>query len=291
MSSRTYIAREEIIQAVGLNAAVIYERLKFIIEQNTREERHFHDGKYWTSNTYEGWMKYFPFFTVKQLRTAFSKLIQADLIETGNYNKQNTDRTIWYALISETQDVDSPDLPLRADGNALKGSSAYALKGSSAYAQKGRSYKELENNYKSFRVEATPSHKNFLEFYALCPRAGGTEETEKAYDEALVSGKTHQELMYALRCYREHNADNLKNRTLQYVKFSHLWLSDRYYDRYPIPDTKPVDLICGINPLTVQAIRDGKAYACRQVSSHAAAALVAGNHVTAEQCRGAGVAL
>lgn len=89
----------EIAERVGLNAAVVYQNLLFWCEHNAANDRHFHDGLYWTYNSMKAFGELFPYLTSKQVRTAIDKLVDAGLIKSGNYNKSAYDRTKWYAVI------------------------------------------------------------------------------------------------------------------------------------------------------------------------------------------------
>lgn len=142
-----------------------------------------------------------------------------------------------------------------------------------------------------FVAEAT--QKGFSEFYDMFPRAGDRDATKDAYFAAIESGDvSHAHLIDAVKAYKVDNAENIQRRTLQYLKYSDTWLTERYFDRHPQKATgAAVDLICGVSPLVVKAIQDGKSYLCTNVTPSTARALIAGSHVTPEQCRNAGVIL
>ncbi len=106
---------KNIAKKCGILSAVIYNHIEFWIQKNEAEEKHFYDGKYWTYFTLNGIQKIFDYVTVKQIRLAIDKLIKADLIETGNYNKTPYDRTLWYSLKTKI------DLPKKENGILQKG--------------------------------------------------------------------------------------------------------------------------------------------------------------------------
>ncbi len=91
----------EIAARVGINAAVIHQNLKFWIEKNAANERHFHDGQYWTYNSIKAWEALFPYLTPSQIRTAINKLETDGLILSGNFNQSAYDRTKWYCILSQ----------------------------------------------------------------------------------------------------------------------------------------------------------------------------------------------
>jgi len=77
---------------------VILSNLKFWIEKNICNERHFHDGHYWTYNSNEAFRKQFPWIKKTAFETALKKLVDAGEVIVGNYNTSSMDRTRWFAL-------------------------------------------------------------------------------------------------------------------------------------------------------------------------------------------------
>jgi hypothetical protein len=88
----------DIAAEYGINAAVLFENICYWIKQNEANETNFFDGDYWTYNSKKAFAELFPYMSEKQVRTALDKLIESNLIKTGNYNKLAYDRTLWYAL-------------------------------------------------------------------------------------------------------------------------------------------------------------------------------------------------
>lgn len=82
----------------GVNAAIIYSNIKYWIAKNESENRHFHNGRYWTYMSKSGLSKLFPYMTVRQIDYALKKLENAGLIICGDFNNKKFDRTKWYAL-------------------------------------------------------------------------------------------------------------------------------------------------------------------------------------------------
>lgn len=86
-----------IAKRVGVNAAVIYQNIIWWAEKNAANDRHEHDGLWWTYNSISAFAELFPYLTGKQIRIALDKLEEAGLIVSGNFNKSPYDRTKWYA--------------------------------------------------------------------------------------------------------------------------------------------------------------------------------------------------
>lgn len=88
----------DIAKEYGVNAAILLEHIGFWVAKNEANNANFYDGTYWTYNSRKAFHELFPYMSEKQIATALKKLEENGLIITGNYNKNNLTRTIWYAL-------------------------------------------------------------------------------------------------------------------------------------------------------------------------------------------------
>lgn len=82
----------------GVNCAIILNNLQFWIAKNKANGKNYHDGRYWTFNSAEAFTELFPYMTARQISYALQKLRDEGILETGNYNANAYDRTLWYAL-------------------------------------------------------------------------------------------------------------------------------------------------------------------------------------------------
>lgn len=87
-----------IAEKYGINAAIILQNMYYWIEKNRANEKHFHDGYYWTYNSLKAFEELFPYMSNKQIRGALKKLEDDGIIIGGNYNNSPYDRTKWYAI-------------------------------------------------------------------------------------------------------------------------------------------------------------------------------------------------
>lgn len=87
----------EVAIDVGVIAAVLYKNIQYWCEKNRANERHLHDGLYWTYNSVKAYSKLFPEFTEQQVRNAIKKLCEKEYIRIGNFNDDGRDRTRWFA--------------------------------------------------------------------------------------------------------------------------------------------------------------------------------------------------
>lgn len=91
----------EIASRCGVNAAIIYENLKFWILKNRERGVNLRDGRHWVYQTQRELAEQFEYLSAKQVRTAIDRLEADGLILKGNYNRTGYDRTTWYSLASD----------------------------------------------------------------------------------------------------------------------------------------------------------------------------------------------
>lgn len=88
----------ELATRYGMLEAIILNNLEFWTARNEANGQHHHDGYYWTYNSTKALAKLFPYVSQRQIQLALKHLRELDIIQTGNYNKQPYDRTLWYAF-------------------------------------------------------------------------------------------------------------------------------------------------------------------------------------------------
>lgn len=79
---------------IGLNEAIMLQQIHFWISK----QKHFHDGKYWVYNTYDGWVEQFPFWSKSTIIRILKRLEEGGFVETANYNRMKIDKTKWYTI-------------------------------------------------------------------------------------------------------------------------------------------------------------------------------------------------
>jgi hypothetical protein len=85
-----------------LEIAVFLENLvswvRFNATKDKPEQRNFHDGRYWSYNSYPEFAKLFSGWSSKTMRTIIARCVKHELILVGNFNKKKYDNTNWYTL-------------------------------------------------------------------------------------------------------------------------------------------------------------------------------------------------
>jgi hypothetical protein len=83
---------------VGVEPAILFYNIVWWIEKNQANEKHFHDGDYWTYNSCEAFAKLFPFWNRHKIRRLLETLREYGLIKTGEFNQSSFDKSLWYAI-------------------------------------------------------------------------------------------------------------------------------------------------------------------------------------------------
>jgi hypothetical protein len=101
----THIFNTEVAQEVGIEAAILFQNISFWIDKNEKNDRHKHEGRYWTYNSTKAFAEQFPYMTDGKIRRALEKLVAKEWIIVGNFNKLAYDRTRWFAVAKPTPSI------------------------------------------------------------------------------------------------------------------------------------------------------------------------------------------
>jgi len=91
----------EAARRFGVDGAVMLQGMAVWISKNRANERHFHDGRWWTYNSKAALARLFPFWTEKQLRRIVKNLNDSGALLLGNYSDGSFHNTTWYAISDE----------------------------------------------------------------------------------------------------------------------------------------------------------------------------------------------
>ncbi len=108
----------------GVNCAVLLQNLWHWVRKNEANNKHFHDGFYWTYNSTKAFQELFPYLSQRQIETALKKLRDEDVIKTGNYNVVAYDRTLWYAITEKGKSIlhtGEMEITYKGNGNDTEG--------------------------------------------------------------------------------------------------------------------------------------------------------------------------
>ena len=95
----------EAARRFGVDGAILLQGMAAWISKNRANERHFHDGRWWTYNSKAALARLFPFWTEKQIRRIVNALTAAEAILQGNYSDGSYHNTTWYALSDDVLEL------------------------------------------------------------------------------------------------------------------------------------------------------------------------------------------
>lgn len=213
----TVIFDSAIAKEVGVNAAIVYERIRYFAQwaHDHSQENHFHENRWWTYATRKGWQLQLPFLTEKQIRIAIDTLIKAQFIITGCFNKTKYDRTLWYS-------------PLALQGKCIcpVGQFDMALQGQSIgptrpieITPKGQPIPNESTNestnesiiYNAQSPKRRPSEFDFDSLYSKYPRKEGKTRGLKICATQIKSQDDYQNLSKSIDNYSVYCASKVKD--------------------------------------------------------------------------------
>ena len=88
----------------GVPVAILLKHFHFWCERNKDNDRHLHDGLYWTYHSVSSLQETFPYLTNYQIRQALKDMVKEGLIVEGKYPNR-TNRSKWYALTENGKSI------------------------------------------------------------------------------------------------------------------------------------------------------------------------------------------
>lgn len=175
----------DIAKEYGLIEAILFQNIAYWVDKNRANGDNFFDGTFWTYNSVKAFEHLFPYLTVKKIRGALARLVDAGLIVTGNYNKSAYDRTLWYGLT-------------RKGFSIYENGTIHFAERANGDAQKGEPIPDINTNTKPNNTPPTPSRgsgysDDFEAFWKSYPNRKAKGNAFKAWEKARKA-KTLPEL-------------------------------------------------------------------------------------------------
>ena len=82
-----YMFDGKVAMEFGVDGAIMLQNLYFWIKKNEANNKHYHDGRYWTYNSTKAFSELFPYWSEKQISRILTNLENNGAIIRGNYNK------------------------------------------------------------------------------------------------------------------------------------------------------------------------------------------------------------
>lgn len=85
-------------QKYGIECAILYYNIRFWINKNKANKKHFYNDRYWTYNSSKAFSELFPYMSSSQIARHLRKLESLGLIISDNFNPNPYDKTKWYSI-------------------------------------------------------------------------------------------------------------------------------------------------------------------------------------------------
>ena len=85
-------------QKYGIEEAIIVHNFYFWLRKNIANEKHLHNGRYWTYNSNNAFTKLFPYINKTKIFRVLKHLEECDIILKDNFNTNVWDKTLWYSF-------------------------------------------------------------------------------------------------------------------------------------------------------------------------------------------------
>lgn len=84
--------------AIGLNEALFLQRVYFWMKYNEEHNQNYHEGRWWSYNTYERWQEDFPFWSNATIRRIVNNLRASGVLITCKLAPDIRNHTLWYTI-------------------------------------------------------------------------------------------------------------------------------------------------------------------------------------------------
>ena len=209
----------DIAKRYGIQPAILLKNIYFWIEKNRANDKNFYDGYYWTYNSKKAFAELFPYMTARQIEYALQKLIEDDLIITGNYNKVAYDRTLWYAITKKGYSIlQNCEMEETKKGNAIP-----------------ENVKPIPNINTVTKQQIVNKDilKEFDILWKLYPRKIGKPKALKSYEKARKSGTTFEQVKQGIEMYCQEI--KTKKTATEYIKHGSTWFNGECWnDEYSV---------------------------------------------------------
>ena len=110
MNNRRRVAFDyELACEIGVNAAIVFEKIAYYLSEKAKSEKHFIKGRYWFYVTHQELADKIGVLSVKQIRNAIATLVANDYITVDNFSFGRVNRTPWYTVSEEKMSKYYPD--------------------------------------------------------------------------------------------------------------------------------------------------------------------------------------
>lgn len=88
----------EIAKEYGILEAILIQNIYYWTLKNKANDKHYHNGYYWSYNSIKAFGELFPYVSQRQIQYSLKKLKDLGIIMTDNFNTSPYDKTLWYSI-------------------------------------------------------------------------------------------------------------------------------------------------------------------------------------------------
>lgn len=231
----------ELAKEYGILEAILMQNIYFWIEKNIANKKHFYDDRYWTYNSRKAFSEMFPYASEKQIRRALEKLENLNILITGNYNKQWSDRTLWYSFsdigLSIVQKRQM-QLSKKTNDKCPNGQMANAQEGKAIpYINTDNKPDNKQENIKENENKSTPEKESEKEkfnsdlvnkFWNVYPKKKSKGNVEKWFVKNKPSEDLVNEMITKINLLKE--TKQWKSDNGQYIPYPTTWLNAKGWE-------------------------------------------------------------
>ena len=178
--AQTYSFNVEVAEAYGIEESIMIKSFQYWIGKNATAQKNSHDGFTWTYNSAGALTDRFPFWSERQIRRILKSLIDREVLQSGNYNKKQYDRTAWYSFKDEVKWLQTTESTMLPNGDMseptkLPNGNIHLPKRSDASTQKVTPIPITNTVTNQVRDK---DNSRFDEFYSIYPRKAERKKCE-----------------------------------------------------------------------------------------------------------------
>ena len=88
----------DLAKEIGLERAMMLHQFSYWVNINEANKRNFHDGKYWTYNSFNALQELFPYWSISTVKRLVASLLKDGYLLQAHHASNWSDRTNWYTV-------------------------------------------------------------------------------------------------------------------------------------------------------------------------------------------------
>ncbi len=176
----------DLAEKYGIEKALIIDYFAYWVVENMRNERNFHEGRYWVFNSASALSEKFHYISRRTMNQKLQELETDGILISGNFNKNKFDRTKWYSFKDEyawllDEHRSSAEIAASSGDNFQSiGESSQSI---------GENCQWSGENCHSIKISNTYTDKNSKEFQTDSSLSLANAHTRKANAQSEISQK------------------------------------------------------------------------------------------------------